>query len=68
MVINTSNKRSKRDKTDGFAIRRKSVDAGVTLINDIKMARAFVDALLAHKESGGMKNFQPRHHQEFLTE
>ena len=66
LVINTPNAQDRREKTDGFAIRRKAVDAGVTLINDIKLARALVNALEIHKERGGMKAFEPRHHKEFL--
>lgn len=68
LVINTHNKRKRKEKTDGFAIRRKAVDAGITLINDIKLARAFVDAVEYSKSIDGLRHFTPKHHKEYLTE
>lgn len=68
LVINTADEHTKTEKTDGFAIRRKAVDSEVTLINDIKLARAFVLALEAFHSKGKMKGFLPRHHREFLAE
>ncbi len=68
LVINTHNKRNRKEKTDGFAIRRKSVDAGITLINDIKLARAFIDAIEYSQHIGGLKHFIPKHHKEYLTQ
>lgn len=67
LVINTPNKSDRKEKSDGFAIRRKAVDAGVTLINDIKIARALVHALARDRERGGMKTFEARHHKEFMV-
>ncbi|MFT5036589.1 MAG: carbamoyl-phosphate synthase large subunit [Candidatus Azotimanducaceae bacterium] len=68
LVINTPNKHERKEQSDGFAIRRKAVDAGVTLINDIKIARALVQALDIYKKKGELTHFVPRHHKEFLTE
>lgn len=65
-IINTPVRSEQKTKSDGFAIRRKAVDAGVTLVSDVKLARAFVLALEAHKKANEFNGFTPRHHQEFL--
>ncbi len=64
LVINTPRNKNKQDRSDGFTIRRKAVDSGVTLVNDIKIARALVDALVWQKQS---PKHEPRSHQDFLN-
>ncbi len=67
LVINTLNRHDHTETSDGFAIRRKAVDAGVTLVNDIKLARALVQALEYLHTTGGFTQITPRHHAEFLA-
>jgi carbamoyl-phosphate synthase large subunit len=55
MVINSQNtySRSSKDATDGYLIRRKAVDLGIPLINNLKVAKLFVSAL---HSTGGIEN------------
>ncbi|MDA8596772.1 carbamoyl-phosphate synthase (glutamine-hydrolyzing) large subunit [Candidatus Pacebacteria bacterium] len=66
LVINTPNRSDRKEKSDGFSIRRKAVDAGITLINDVKIARALVGALIQQRALGGMATFTPQHHAEYM--
>ena len=47
-------------------MRRKAVDSGVELINDIKLAEALVEALVALHEHGGMSKVEVHDHKYFL--
>ncbi len=63
-MINSTNRTKRSHVKDGFAIRRKAVDSDTTLVNDIKIARALVDALEWRNEHG--KRDAPRSHNDFL--
>jgi len=67
LVINTAKEHTKTEITDGFMMRRKAVDSDVVLINDIKLAEALVDSLVAFSASGGMKKLEVFDHQYFLN-
>ncbi|MDJ0656329.1 MAG: carbamoyl-phosphate synthase (glutamine-hydrolyzing) large subunit [Xanthomonadales bacterium] len=45
LVINVSKEFDESGRPDGYFIRRRAVDAGVSLITDLQLARAIVEAL-----------------------
>ena len=46
LVINTpSNKDIKQEENDGYTMRRTAVDKSVSLINNIKVAKLFIESL-----------------------
>ena len=49
LVINVSREFDDSGRPDGFFIRRRAVDAGVSLITDLQLARAIVEALKWYK-------------------
>jgi len=55
MVINSQMQNNRAESSDGYTIRRKSVDLGITLINNIKVANLFVESL---EEIGCLENVE----------
>jgi carbamoyl-phosphate synthase large subunit len=47
LVINIPRAYDQLGRPDGYLIRRQAVDAGVSLITDLQLARAVVEALRA---------------------
>jgi carbamoyl-phosphate synthase large subunit len=45
LVINTPSAKQKFSEQDGFIIRRKAIDYNIPLINNIKIANIFVNAI-----------------------
>jgi carbamoyl-phosphate synthase large subunit len=53
LLINTpSTKDIKEEEHDGYMLRRTAVDAGTSLINNIKVAKLFIESLEYMKEKG----------------
>jgi carbamoyl-phosphate synthase large subunit len=67
LVINTSDKHTRREVNDGFMMRRKSIDTNINLISDIKLARTLVDALEALQGTGGMRKLEIHDHHYYLN-
>ena len=51
-VINVAREYDPYGRPDVYLIRRAAVDAGVTLVTDLQLARAIVEALRWRKPSG----------------
>ncbi|VUX54951.1 protein of unknown function [uncultured Woeseiaceae bacterium] len=49
LVINVSREFDESGRPDGFFIRRRAVESGVSLITDLQLARAIVEALRWYK-------------------
>ena len=45
LVINVSREFDESGRPDGFFIRRRAVDSGISLVTDLQLARAIVEAL-----------------------
>lgn len=65
LVINVPDSMDSQGVTDGFQIRRLAIDCSVPLLNDVKTARLFIEALhkkwqreAAGKEFWGIKSWQ----------
>lgn len=55
LVINVPRSYDEMGRPDGYAIRRKAVDAEVPLITDLMLARALVDAMRMRKNPSELK-------------
>jgi carbamoyl-phosphate synthase large subunit len=49
LVINVSREFDESGRPDGFFIRRRAAESGISLITDLQLARAFVEALIHYK-------------------
>ena len=50
LVINIPRTFDERGRPDGYEIRRRAVDLGISLITDLELARLFVQALQRHND------------------
>jgi len=59
MVINTLSEEDLKDISDGYLLRRTAVDKGVSLINNIKVAKLFIESLeyLGNKKTLDIKSY-----------
>jgi len=55
LVINTQTKDNRDSISDGYKIRRKTIDSAIPLVNNIKVAKLLVDALILNKNENFMK-------------
>ncbi len=50
LVINIPREYDQHGRPDGYEIRRNAIDKGISLVTDLKLAKAVVKALLTHHE------------------
>ena len=55
LVINVPKSYDEMGRPDGYAIRRRAVDAEIPLITDLMLARALVDAMRLRKGPSALK-------------
>lgn len=56
LIINTSSRIDiKKEETDGYFLRRRAVDQGISLITNIKIAKLFIESISLLKDESGIR-------------
>jgi hypothetical protein len=56
LIVNTSSRIDiKKEETDGYLLRRRAVDQGISLITNIKIAKLFIESISLLKDENGIR-------------
>ena len=51
LIVNVPKNRTKRELTNGYRIRRGAIDHNIPLITNVRLAKAFIEAFCAYKDT-----------------